>query len=106
MIVIAATPFMAFQNEFLRACDLIESFKVMASVAEVDTNVSAMQMKEAIERDGGYAVFIGAADIYLMPGVSAITDGRKWAMLKEILEKLGYKVETDSHMVVKKVTHV
>ena len=37
---------------------------------------------------------------FIQEGVQSISDGHQWGMFHKMLEKIGYKVETNQHMVV------
>lgn len=105
-----------FMNEFMHCGDVFESGKQLAihdrfTVMGNDcVNLEKLceRIANAYEQAGGYAVFVGIRSIddksvdnsyaWFMKDVQSISMGKKWGLFKDILEQLGYKVETDEHM--------
>ncbi|MEK6828901.1 MAG: hypothetical protein AABY15_02160 [Nanoarchaeota archaeon] len=105
-------------NNFMHACDMFEDSKqlgkyeqmVVSGKPEMDLKNLSRNLKDALEKSGMNVVFVSVRQIgptltndydrYIMPGVSAITDGHKWGMFHKLLEGLGYEVETDNQMKV------
>ena len=107
------------QNEFMHAADVFEKSKHMASYKQMDVTTQNLEhtlstihgnLKSAIESKDGYIVFIAIKEVNGEPykddniiftsGVRIISTGSKWFVFKDVLEQLGYSVETDKTMVV------
>jgi hypothetical protein len=115
-----------FQNDFMHAGDVFEKGKQLAKFfqAEIkgDPNLDMVceNFKNAMDRAGGYSVFVAIRSVdgerctepraYIMEGVQTISMEQNgslgWGLFKDMLETLGYTVETNEHMVVEKVSYL
>jgi len=116
------------QNEFMHAVDLFSNSKQLAShirivITTTNPNISTgliqKNIKKIIESQGGYVLFIGICHVngkkyddqnyYLKKGInilSMINEKTKqlgWTTFKDVLNQLGYKVETTQDMKVIKI---
>lgn len=111
-------------NELMHAADLFEPGKILANhdqiIVEGKPNLEKLceNLRAAWEEQGGYVVFAGINSIngikskghpvYFKEEVQSLSmvqnNDLGWGLFKEILEKLGYEVETDQTMHVTKVT--
>lgn len=106
-------------NEFMHAADVFENGKqigfyeqvVITGETEVKIESLVDILKSAFEKVKKNVVFISIREInkkpvfnykpYIRPNTQSISTGREWGMLKNILETIGYEVETDQYMNVK-----
>lgn len=108
-------------NNFMHACDMFENSKqlgeyeqmVVSGEPGMDMKNLTRNLKDALEQSGMNVVFVSIRQVgptltndfdrYIMPGVSAITNGHNWGMFHKLLKGLGYEVETDQQMKVMSV---
>jgi len=113
------------QDNFMHACDVFEkgkhyvSYFQMQVKGEPDMEKVCENAKNAFEQaTGGYVVFIAIRDVDGMrcdqpravfkEGVQSLSMMRggslKWGLFRDILGDLGYKAETNEHMMVQSVS--
>lgn len=110
------------QNTFMQSCDVFEPGKFIGSYEQYNiTGNDSMDIEklpttiaDAIFAAGGYALFVAvrSADaeiivpnLYFKQGVQTISNGQKFGLFRDKLERLGYVVETDEFMHVTKVSY-
>lgn len=110
-------------NEFMHICDVFEQSKQFGeyecyTVTGSNINISKliMNFKNTFEKAGRNVIFIGINNIdgkifnfpkpYIRPGISMISDGHQWYLLKDLLNLIGYKTEIDKNMRIIKATRV
>lgn len=105
-----------FMNNFMHWGDVFEEGKQLAVHERftvvgndcVDLEKLCERIANAYEQAGGYAVFVGIRKIdnkrvdcsnaWFLKDVHSISMGNKWGLFKDILNHLGYIVETDENM--------
>lgn len=100
-------------NELMHKTGVLEPFKQIADYKCIEIegddpieNKIVPSIKEALEKAGELVVFVAVREMdgkvpdlekYIMPGVSIISNGKKFGPFKDFLEHMGYKVETNQY---------
>ena len=76
----------------------------------IDFNQVIIKLKLSLEEVKRNVVFIGIREVddkktneylpFIKEGVQTISTGHQWGMFHNMLEQIGYKVETNEHMAV------
>jgi len=108
-------------NDVMHAADIFEDFKQLATYQELTLDVSFNDdeieraqktidhVVNALTQSGMNVTFVSIKAIdnipvkmnnYIKPGISVISQNKKWYMFHEFLTKIGYDVKTDNNMQV------
>lgn len=105
-------------NKFMHACDMFEDGKQLGEhmrfevKGNPDLDKLSVNMKELFEKADRNVSFVGIRTIdgvrvepkaYFRPNTQSISDGHNFGLFKEMLEQLGYQVETTKFMQVTSV---
>lgn len=109
----------AKKNNFMHWADMFESGKQLGKHEQYvitgtpDLKKVALIFKDALEKSGRNVSFVGIRSInnkqpkspeaYFRPDTQSISDGHNWGLFKNLLEGLGYEVETSQYMHVTSV---
>jgi len=109
-----------FKNRFMHAADVFEQGKQLAEYNQFvvtgtpDLNKLCDNMKNALEKTGKNVVLVAIRSIngkrvtprpYIKPNVQTISDGKKFGLFKDMLERIGYKVDVSECMQVINIKH-
>jgi hypothetical protein len=105
----------AKMNAFMHAADVFEYGKQLGELqsfevaGDPDLDKLSENIKELFEKVDRNVSFVGIRTIdgvrveprpYIRPDTQSISDGHNFGLFKELLEALGYKVETTQYMQV------
>ena len=103
-------------DDLMHASDVFENSKrlgkyhqvIITANSDVDLSSLVNNIKEALESTEALVIFVALRSIdskpcidntsYLMEGVSSISNGKQWGLLKDFLESIGYKTTCDDRM--------
>jgi len=113
------------QNKFMHYCDVFEEGKQLVEYCQAemeftenendkltlnDFNNLTVTLKTSYEHAGRNIVFVSIREVddkktneylpFIKEGVQTISTGHQWGMFHNMLEQIGYKVETNEHMAV------
>lgn len=100
-------------NAFMHAADVFESGKQLGEhqtievTGDPDLEKLSLNLKETFEKADRNVSFIGIRTVdgvrveprpYIRPNTQSISDGHNFGLFKNLLESLGYQVETTQYM--------
>jgi hypothetical protein len=112
------------QNEFMHAGDVFEKGKELAQYFQIvitgnpNLNKICFNLRDAYHKADGYVLFAAINSIdgkrtkdpkpYIKEGIQTLSIEQKgtlsWNLFKNILEQLGYNVETNQYMMVENIS--
>ena len=91
-------------TKLMQAADMFEPWKVVAAPMLIAENVPTDKLTAEFKSELLFFGDYNTGETIFRKDVKVISNGTKWAVLRDFLQSRGWDVETDEHLFLTKVT--